>query len=124
MIRRADHNANSTPNGRPDSGRPTPAGPRFAPGRILATPGALEALARAGRDPAARVTALLARHLAGDWGDVDAHDWQANEQALATGARLLSAYTLPTGVRLWAIADAIDDEGARPATTLLLPDEY
>ena len=65
----------------------------FPPGQIVATPGALDALRGSG--PALAV--LLARHLCADWGDVDAHDWQANDAALRDGSRLLSAYRLDDG---------------------------
>ena len=88
---------------------------RFEAGRLLATPGAVAALAEAGADSAA----YLARHLAGDWGDLCADDIAANERALLTGERLLSAYRLPTGARLWIITEA-----DQSATTLLLPSEY
>jgi hypothetical protein len=84
-------------------------------GRVLATPGALRTLAVAGADGAV----YLARHAAGDWGDVDAHDWAANDRALLADERLLSAYVLPNGERLWIITEA-----DRSASTLLLPDEY
>jgi hypothetical protein len=82
---------------------------------VLATPGALRALALAG----AHGADFLTRHAAGDWGDVDAHDWAANDRALLADERLLSAYVLPTGERLWIITEA-----DRSASTLLLPDEY
>lgn len=95
--------------------------PKFDPGQMLATPGALEALAK--NDTDARP--LLARHLSGDWGELCDEDRQANEDALKTGARLLSAYTLADGTMLWIITEAAPEpDGPRPATTLLLPDEY
>ena len=81
----------------------------------MATPGALEALGRAGESP----VPYLARHVAGDWGDLDAEDKQANDDALIHGARLLSAYVLPTTERMWIITEA-----DRAYTTLLLPGEY
>ena len=55
---------------------------------------------------------------------VEAEDWQANDQALADGSRLLSAYNTLKGVKLWIITEAENDNGQRAATTLLLPDEY
>ena len=115
-------------------GHPTmSSSPRFALGRVLATPGALRALdeaervrghgaRRSGADglPARSLaTELLARHITGDWGELDAEDQRANEDALVTDARILSAYVLPSGVKLWIITEA-----DRSATTLLLPDEY
>ncbi len=87
----------------------------FTPGQVVATPGALSALADAHQN----AVHFLARHLRGDWGDVDAADGQANDHALGHQGRLLSAYTLNTGERLWIIT-----EWDRSATTLLLPHEY
>ena len=84
-------------------------------GRLLSTPGAIEAMAKAGQDP----LELINRHRTGDWGDVDAQDWAANDQAANAGERVLSAYTVQGGVRIWIISEA-----DRAATTVLLPDEY
>ena len=83
-------------------------------GRVLATPGAIEALVAARDDGGA----LLDRHVRGDWGHVDAHDGAANDAALVSGERVLSAYTLRTGVTLWIITEA-----DRSCTTLL-PSEH
>lgn len=88
---------------------------RFEPGRIVATPGATEAFREAGE----LEFTYLARHILGDWGELDRHDRRENERALKTGARLLSAYTLRTGVRVWIISEA-----DRSSTCLLLPSEY
>jgi hypothetical protein len=88
---------------------------RFELGQVIATPGALEALWEAGAMPAE----LLGRHVSGDWGDLDEEDKAENELSLREGFRLLSAYTLKTGVKLRVITEA-----DRSATTLLLPDEY
>jgi len=87
---------------------------RFPLGRVLATPGALGLLDRCGISP----VVLLRRHQCGDWGELDIEDRQANAQALALGARLLSAYPVGSD-RLWIITEA-----DRSATTLLLPEEY
>jgi len=94
--------------------------PLFNPGKIVATPGALQALQQANQS----VWVFLARHLAGNWGVVDAHDKAANEQALKDGGRLLSAYTLNTGTTIWLVTEAEDDNGNRAATTALLPENY
>jgi hypothetical protein len=51
--------------------------------------------------------------------DLDEADWQANEAALKQGLRILSAYTLSSGVRIWIITEA-----DRSSTSLLLPEEY
>ncbi len=89
---------------------------RFELGQLVATPGALAALAAAHVSSAE----LIGRHLSGDWGTVDREDWAANERALLEGTRLLSAYELPvTGEKIWVIT-----EWDRSATTLLLPSEY
>ena len=89
--------------------------PRFPFGQIVATPGALEALEEAGERPAT----FLKRHTTGDWGEVDEHDQLENDRSLIEGSRLLSAYTLSTGTKLWIITEA-----DRSSTTLLLPSEY
>ena len=94
--------------------------PLFKPGRLLATPGALEAFEQAGQN----VSEFLTRHFAGDWGMVNADDKLANDESLKDGSRLLSAYLLKTGVKIWVITEAADDHGNRLATTVLLPDEY
>lgn len=86
---------------------------KFAHGQIVATPGALSVAT------AAVLGELLGRHLRGDWGDLDNEDKQTNNTALVHGNRLLSAYNLPGGERLWIIT-----EWDRSVTTLLLPDEY
>jgi len=93
---------------------------RFSLGQIVATPGALEALQR---NNVAGVE-YLRRYASGDWGIVCEEDKQSNEDALKTGARLMSAYFLPDETKLWIITEAADDDGNRAATTLLLPDEY
>ena len=89
--------------------------PKFPLGRVVATQGALHALSEAGETPAG----FLRRHLRGDWGDLDEHDRRENELSLVQGFRLLSAYQLGTGVRVWIITEA-----DRSATTILLPEEY
>lgn len=95
---------------------PSPAGrPLFPLGQVTATPSALEALGRAG----VATDLLLARHVQGDWGDLDEHDWHMNDLALSAGERLLSAYSLPDATRLWIITEA-----DRLATILLLPNDY
>ena len=87
----------------------------FPLGRLVATPGALQALAESSQSPGF----FLARHVSGDWGLVDEEDRLLNDEALRDGSRLLSAYETERGVRLWIITEA-----DRSATTILLPDEY
>ena len=90
-------------------------GPLFCLGQIVATPGALEALQEARQDP----LELLKRHQSGDWGEVPSEDKQENDFSVQQGFRILSAYTLSTGVKLWLITEA-----DRSVTTFLLPAEY
>jgi hypothetical protein len=59
------------------------------------------------------------RHARGDWGDLSSEDKLANKRALEEGTRLLSAYHLKTGQKIWIIT-----EWDRSATTVLLPEEY
>ena len=75
----------------------------------------MEAFRQSGEEP----LTYLQRHLAGDWGEVDEHDRRENELSLIQGFRLLSAYTLNSGTKIWIITEA-----DRSVTTLLLPEEY
>lgn len=84
-------------------------------GHVVATPGALETMAEAG----ASVQDLLTRHASGDWGRLDAEDKAANDRAVSEGTRVLSAYVLRGGSKIWIITEA-----DRSVTTLLLPEEY
>lgn len=93
----------------------------FDLGSLVATPAALEALQRNEMNG----LELLSRHVRGDWGNLCDEDKAANESALKTGARLMSAYDLPDETKIWIITDAeIDDQHRRYATTILLPDDY
>ena len=60
----------------------------------------------------------LARHLAGDWGDLCEEDKAENELSLKEGFRLLSAYETEIG-KIWIITEA-----DRSVTTILFPSEY
>jgi hypothetical protein len=94
--------------------------PIFSLGSLVATPAALEALGRADQSPAE----FLARHAAGDWGEVDAADRKLNDAAVKAGERILSAYRTLKGEKLWIITSAEGDDGRRECTTILLPEEY
>ena len=93
---------------------------KFSLGRIVATPGALEALAAAGQSAGE----FLARHVTGDWGELHDDDRRLNNLALTDGSRLLSAYVTSKGERIWVITEAADDSGRRYSTTILKPEEY
>jgi len=84
-------------------------------GHVVATPGALHALVLAGEN----ALLYLARHASGDWGEVCPDDAHANELARETGERILSAYRLRGGTKLWIITEA-----DRSSTCILLPEEY
>lgn len=86
---------------------------KFPLGMLVQTPGSRDVLDV--RD----VRIALARHERCDWGDCCPDDIAANNDALNTGGRLLSAYTDRMGIWLWIITEA-----DRSATTVLLPDEY
>lgn len=84
-------------------------------GRVVATPGALEEMKRAGQSP----SQFLNRHLSGDWGDLCVEDRKLNDEAVENGDRVLSAYTLTTAEKIWVITEA-----DRSSTCVLLPSEY
>ena len=88
---------------------------KFTFGRLVTTVGALEAFQQTEDNP----IQYLRRHLSGDWGDLDEHDKLENERSLLNGFRLLSAYHLSDGTKIWLITEA-----DRSCTTFLLPDEY
>ena len=93
---------------------------KFSLGRIVATPAALEALHNAGQQPGD----FLARHVTGDWGDLDDEDKSLNDAALIDSSRLLSAYTTRKGERIWVITEAVNEVGLRYCTVVLKPEEY
>jgi hypothetical protein len=89
--------------------------PLFPLGQCVITPGAYDAFTATGETP----DLYLARHLLGDWGELDAYDRRANDEALQQGLRLLSRYTLSDKTVIWIITEA-----DRSVTTILLPEEY
>ena len=89
--------------------------PKFLVGKLVATPGALEALVEAGQTP----MDFVSRHVQGDWGECCDEDREANENALRNGDRLFSVYQTAKGVKIWVITEA-----DRSSTCVLLPEEY
>lgn len=87
----------------------------FPMGRIVITPGAINALKKSGKNGGE----FLARHERGDWGIVWPDDQKRNNQALIEGERLVSSYALKNAVVMWIITEA-----DRTVTTMLLPHEY
>jgi hypothetical protein len=88
---------------------------RFPLGRVVATPGALRVLEEANQN----AFEFLAKHQAGDWGELCEEDIRENESSVLNGFRILSAYRTRNDVKIWVITEA-----DRSATTLLLPEEY
>jgi hypothetical protein len=86
---------------------------KFQLGRLLATPNALAQLTQTD------ITTALARHVQGDWGEVDTHDRQENEFSLKEGFRLFSVYRSKQDVKFWIITEA-----DRSLTTVLMPADY
>jgi hypothetical protein len=88
---------------------------RFQLGRMVATPGALEALKEAGQD----AIEFIYRHQQGDWGDLKEEDKRENEFSVDKYLRIFSAYHLKDQTKIWIITEA-----DRSVTTVLLPSEY
>jgi hypothetical protein len=89
------------------------AAPLFGLGRLVATPGALAALA-----PEEPLT-LLSRHVSGDWGDVPPEDVAENEFSVRCGFRIVSSYGTAGGKRVWVITEA-----DHSSSCILLPEAY
>ncbi len=85
----------------------------FSLGQVVSTPNALKQLTHDD------ILTGLKRHATGDWGDVDQHDRQANEQALQDGDRLFSVYHAADSTKFWVITEA-----DRSSTCVLLPEDY
>jgi hypothetical protein len=71
---------------------------------------------------------LLARHIQGDWGDLEEEDKESNEEALLEKGRLFSSYNLTDELKSLISVDEkkvwIITEYDRSATTILFPTEY
>jgi hypothetical protein len=88
----------------------------FPLGRIVITAGTVALLQANEAVRLLKAVRLLNRHLNGDWGELDAHDWHANSLALREGHRLLRNNGFH-GARVWIITEA-----DRTVTTILLPE--
>jgi hypothetical protein len=86
---------------------------RFGLGRVVATPGAREAVTED------EMLISLARHVRGDWGDVPKDDKRMNDSLVDSYAMLASSYRAKDGTKFFIITDA-----DRLLTTVLLPNEY
>lgn len=94
--------------------------PKFDMGQMVATPGFLDAVRKAGQT----VREFVDRHLRLEQGELCDDDHRANQMSLADGSRILSAFRLTTGVKVWVLTEAVGDDGKRASTCLLLPEEY
>ena len=86
---------------------------KFRLGHIVSTPNALSQLTQED------ILTGIQRHQAGDWGDLDAEDKAANDQAITNRTRIMSAYHAANGTKFLIITEA-----SRLATTILLPEDY
>lgn len=88
----------------------------FPLGQRVATPAALDAAVETGNSNL--LAQMIDRHHRGMWGDLTSEDQDANDAALHTGDRLLSAYK-DGSTKWWVITEA-----DRSVTTVLLPTDY
>ena len=70
------------------------------------------------------VHSALQRHQSLDFGDLDAHDLKANQEALKHGSRVFSAYLLPVCLDCGYSKVYIITEADRSCTTVMFPHEY
>ena len=89
----------------------------FHPGKLYATQG-VAAIFQNRRD-IPFIGDLIARHVTGDWGDLDDFDKAQNDAAVEDGGRIFSAYRIANDLRVWVITEA-----DRSSTTVLFPSEY
>ncbi len=94
---------------------------KFSLGQVVMTTNAMNTINEAhGEDKGKQlVQQVLARHHAGDWGELDPDDTQRNNEALQEGHRLFSNYEEEFGFKVWVIT-----EHDRSSTTVLLPADY
>jgi len=99
---------------------------KFEPGQVVITATALHRLSEIfpeEHDARLSLSLLLALHVSGNWGNLDDEDKRANENALKSGARILSKYDV--GADLYFITDAVyDRDTPRQLTTIMLPSDY
>ena len=86
---------------------------KFPTGEIVITQRAAAALT------CGDLSLALDRHLSGDRGELDLHDWELNQAALKGGEdRLFSVYKSEAGTKFYLIT-----EWDRSVTTFLLPED-
>lgn len=57
------------------------------------------------------------------WGVLSENDRKANEEALLTGERIVGVYK-NNQLKIYVIADAVNDDNVRHGITVMLSDEY
>lgn len=87
----------------------------FEIGRTVAT----QEVARMANEGLINPVVMLARHVTGDWGDLDDEDIQANRDAIRDGNRIVSKYDIESGESFYVIT-----EWDRSMTTIMLTEEY
>ena len=60
----------------------------------------------------------IARHLLGDWGELDEFDWKTANEAVEYGLPLISRYRTARGICFWVVTKA-----DRSVTRIQLPTE-
>ena len=112
----------------------TPVVVRFTSGQVKATPKAALLIAKHGFHQ----QALIARHRAGDWGDVSAAQSRRNELALANGSKVLAWYRLVEKIWLesipysqrkhlptiWIETSSVNEVGIRAVTTIFCSEDW
>lgn len=102
---------------------------RFPLGEVVATLGALALLEKTGFS----ASALLNRHVHGDFGQCGKEDTASNEYAVANQLRILSVYRLIDAGKLAATPESkraelptvwVITEADRSSSTIMLPSEY
>ncbi len=96
----------------------TVSGGKFTLGQFVTTAGVNNKIAE-DAEFSKFVLKSIARHARGDWGDLGADDKKRNDDDLAAGERLLSAYEQGELPKIWIIT-----EWDRSVTTVLFPEEY
>jgi hypothetical protein len=72
----------------------------------------------------------LLKYLGGDWGEIDSEDWPLNVATIkgeTPNGRLMGAYSLGNGEKMWIITDGYGNQHQgfdHCHTTILSPDDY
>ncbi|MCY1163814.1 hypothetical protein D9M73_36750 [compost metagenome] len=113
--------ADRIPVERPDPGALLRQKRPFSLGQVVATPAALELLAKNNMHPAA----LIQLHQGCEWGSVDREDAALNDRAVLHGGRIVGCHKVD-GIDVWLITEPIGGERGNPiiGTTMLLASEY